>query len=98
MAKEVAKKQSSGFGVWSAVLGTLSVMLAILPIFGAILGLSGIYLSFRQNKISKTDISRFGRILSIIGLVSSVLIWIFSLWILGNPEILAKIMSQVPAQ
>lgn len=64
------------FGMTSYIFGIVSIVLAFfIPIGGAIFGIIG----FFQSKKDKTELSKRARVLSIIGIVLSICLFIVSI-------------------
>lgn len=60
------------------VLGILSFSGILIPLFGVIFGIVGIILSVKDKKKPNSKHGKTGLILSIIGLVVSVIIWVIA--------------------
>ncbi|MBU0907132.1 MAG: hypothetical protein KKD18_02860 [Nanoarchaeota archaeon] len=97
MAKEAKKeptkkspKDPNAYGVWAMVVGMFSVITSPAPVFGLILGVVGFFLASAQEKREKNSWSKAGKILSIFGIIFSIIIFILALWISKNPELLAQ--------
>lgn len=100
MKKEMASKGATGFDVAALVLGILSVVLAFLPwgpALSILFGIIGLILGFMQKRRGQTRLGRAGMILSIIGIVLSVLaIAIAYVYLKNNPELLAQLQGVSP--
>ena len=71
------EKKSGGnsSGITSVNIGILSVVFAIFtPFLGIILGIISLVFSFKQAKVEKNSWSKAGTVLSIIGIVLSILL------------------------
>lgn len=84
MAKE-SVKNSNSFGIISVNFGILSIILGALatPLLGIILGAISLIFGLRQKKISKNSWSKAGIILSVIGILISILLWVLVTTILA---------------
>jgi len=78
------KKEDNSFGVAAVILGILSIMFA--SINGIILGVIALIFAKKQQKRSPNSWGKNGKILSIIGIILSIIIMIV---IITKPEILA---------
>ncbi|MFH1290348.1 MAG: hypothetical protein ABIH92_02975 [Nanoarchaeota archaeon] len=98
MKKEVAMKSGdNSFGVASVILGLLSLLLSLaLPSQGVLLGIIGLIFANRQKKLGKTRWSHAGKILSIIGIIISLVLLVLLVWVAQNPEILTQFGGQYP--
>ena len=68
----------------SLVLGILSIVLGLLiPLVGLILGIIGLVLANSHQKESKLDY-KTEKILGIVGIVISVIVWILNVMVLMN--------------
>ena len=68
----------------SLVLGILSIVLGLLfPIVGLVLGIIGLVLANSHQKESKLDY-KTEKILGIVGIVISVIVWILNVMVLMN--------------
>ena len=92
MAKEVVKDNNS-YGTASVILGIFSVLFSSPPLYGVILGVISLMFANKQNKHHKNSWSKAGKILSIIGIILSVLFFIFILWSQKNPEFYTKLLQ-----
>lgn len=73
MAEE--KERSEGLGISGFTLGVLGIVFAFFsPIASLVLAIIGIIFCWKQNKKSKTKLSKTGLILNIIGLILSILL------------------------
>ena len=77
MNSQQKKKPSLILGILSIVLGLLS------PIVGLILGIIGLVLAFSYQKESGLDY-KTEKILGIVGIVISVIVWILNVMVLMN--------------
>ena len=91
MKKEEMLRGDNSFGVCAVIFGIFSILFASL--FGVIFGVLGIIFARKQNNVSDNNWSRKGKILSIIGLILSLIVLLLSLWLGSNPEILAKLQQ-----
>lgn len=73
----VMPKATSGSAITSLVLGIIGVIINFIPYIGATVNVIGLVFGVRANKISKSGIGTAGFILSLIGLVLSVLFFIY---------------------
>jgi cytochrome c biogenesis protein CcdA len=92
MKKEVRSSihGDNSFGVAAVILGILSIIFA--SITGVLFGIIGLFFSAKQNQINSNVWSKWGRILSIIGIILSILT--IALIIGGyvtNPELFSKL-------
>jgi|WetSurMetagenome_2_1015567.scaffolds.fasta_scaffold174179_3 hypothetical protein len=80
----------NSFGVASVVLGILSVIFA--SILGILIGIIALVFSVRQAKINPNSWSKWGKILSIIGIVLSILTVVLLLTgLFANPGLIQGI-------
>jgi len=97
--KEVSKtNENSALGLLGWSFGILSIIFSILqPIAGALSGVVGLVLSSKQNKGSPDKWSSAGRILSIIGIIVSILILILGIiaikYLVNDPNLLAQLQG-----
>lgn len=87
MVKEAKKEEHSkvntnSYGVASVILGILSIVFA--SVNGIILAIIGLVFAYKQSKHHENNWSKAGRILSIIGIVVSLLAIAVSVWYLRN--------------
>lgn len=89
--EKAVKKTKLNFEVVAYVLGIVSIVEAVFsPLLGIIFSILGLVLSTRQ----KTDMSRKAKILSIIGLIIGVVLFIAVLVLtLTNPNFSAGILG-----
>ncbi|MDO8459481.1 MAG: hypothetical protein Q7S74_00060 [Nanoarchaeota archaeon] len=94
MKKESVSMNSSNnsSGVTSVVFGILSIVFASL--IGIILAIISIGFAIKQNKSSPNKWSKAAMILSIIGLILSILIIALDAWLRKNPQILNQVLTQ----
>ena len=92
MAKEVVKDNNS-YGTASVILGIFSVLFSSPPLYGVILGVISLIFANKQNKAHKNGWSKAGKILSIIGIILSIVFFIFILWVQKNPDVYAKMFG-----
>jgi protein-S-isoprenylcysteine O-methyltransferase Ste14 len=85
------KGDDNSFGVASVVLGILSIVFSSPPLNGLILGILGFIFAKKQQNRNPNIWSRRGKILSIIGMILSVVFLIFLAWIAKNPEYLDQL-------
>ena len=96
MVKEESKHGSHGensFGTASVILGIFSILFSSPPLYGVILGILSLMFANKQNKYHKNSWSKAGKILSIIGIVLSILFFVFILWLQKNPDIYSKLIG-----
>ena len=94
MAKGVVvKSMDNSFGTASVVLGIFSIMLSSPPLYGLVLGVISFIFSTKQQKKFKNGWSKSGKILSIIGIILSIVFWIVLLWLQKNPEIYNQLLQ-----
>ena len=86
-----SSKDPNNLGVWSLVVGMLSVMTSPAPFLGVILGVVGFFLASTQEKREKNSWSKAGKILSIFGVIFSIIIFLVALWVSKNPEFYSQI-------
>ncbi len=95
MKKESAKKhtdEDNSFGVSSTLLGLLSLLLSIaLPFQGFVLGIIGLVFANKQKNKQSNSWAKAGKILSIIGIVVSVILLIAVVWLAQNPQLLRQL-------
>jgi heme/copper-type cytochrome/quinol oxidase subunit 2 len=91
MPKEDSKGDNS-FGVASVILGILAVLFSILPIYGIVLGIIGIVFACLQRKRANNKWALWGLILSIAGIVMSILIYV---WLVYFIQQVAQQMQQL---
>ena len=84
MKKEETKRESSNndLGIVAVVFGILSIVFSTVPLNGIILSILGIVFSKKQERHSKNKWSKNAKVLSIIGLLLSILFWMLFTWIL----------------
>lgn len=82
------KKEDNSYGVASAILGIFSIMFSYPPLYGVILGIISFVFAKKQEKFHKNGWSKAGKILSVIGIILSILVFIFLLWLAQHPELL----------
>ena len=76
MVKESVKDGNS-LGVTSVNLGILSIIFSLfIPALGVILGLISLIFGLKQRRVNRNSWSKSGIILSIIGIVLSILLWV----------------------
>lgn len=81
-------KGDNSYGVCAVVFGILSI-LAATPLHGIIASILGIIFARSQNKFHPNKWARNGRIISIIGLILNVIIWIYvTVQLANNPALL----------
>ena len=72
MAKEDKITNDNSFGTSSVILGILSIIFSSIP--GLILGITALVFAMKQKKIEKNKWSKWGMLLSIIGIILSIII------------------------
>jgi len=87
----VSKTDNNSFGVASVILGIFSVLFAYPPLYGLILGVTALVFAKKQRNRAANSWSKAGKILSIIGIILSVLLFIALLWITQNPELMGQL-------
>ena len=96
MKKEVVNKisdsKSNDFGVASVILGILGIVFASVP--GLILAVTALIFALKQNNRMRTKWSKAGLILAIIGIIFSIAVVVFNVWLLQNSDYLAQILQQ----
>ncbi|MEK6818389.1 MAG: hypothetical protein AABY10_00475 [Nanoarchaeota archaeon] len=85
--EEVHEHKDNSFGVSSVIFSVLSVLLSTTPIQGIVLAILGLALARKQSKHLKNKWSKAGCILSIIGLILSIVFWIVYTWMIRNGNI-----------
>lgn len=93
------KEGDNSFGVASVVLGILSIVIGFMssPYAGVVLGVMGIVFSRKQHAIESNKWSKNGKILSIIGIIVSVVVIIIAAvafsYFASNPSFLSELQS-----
>ncbi len=101
MKKEENKVSSSSdnsFGTASVILGIFSILFSSPPIYGVILGIISLVFANKQIRKHRNSWSKAGKILAIIGIIVSLLFFLFLIWAQYNPELYAQIMQRGIAQ
>jgi hypothetical protein len=83
MPKEENVRENS-FGLMSVTLGIISIVLTNLP--GLILGIVALVFAFKQEKISINNWSKAGKILSIIGIILTIIAIALNMYFFYNSE------------
>jgi ABC-type methionine transport system permease subunit len=89
MTKEDTKDNS--FGIASVIFGILSIVFSSPPINGIVLGILGFIFAKKQHAKHPNVWSRRGKILSVIGILLSIVFLVFLVWLTNNPEYLPQL-------
>lgn len=88
---------NNNFGVTAVVFGILSIVFSLVfPIFGIVFGVISLIFAIKQKKINKNSWSKAGMILSIIGILLSLIIWIVTIVLLA-PQLNELLQQYQPA-
>ena len=90
-SQKKSPKDPNSLGVWALIVGMFSVMASPAPIIGIILGVVGFFLAKSQEKIERNSWSKAGKILSIFGIIFSIIMFLIALWISNNPELYSQL-------
>jgi len=81
---EKKSADNNNFGVTAVVFGILSVVFSLVfPFFGIVFGVISLLFAIKQKKINKNSWSKAAMILSIIGILLSIIIWIVTIVLLA---------------
>lgn len=72
----ITQKNTNGSAITSLVLGIVGIILCMFPYIGTTINVIGLVFGIRANKTSKSGVGTAGFVLSLVGLVLSVLIFI----------------------
>ncbi len=87
MKKEEKKTSDNSFGVAAVILGILSIL--TLSVEGFVLGLISFVFASKQMKKNSNQWTKWGKILSIVGIVLSIVTIIVAIILFSkNPELL----------
>jgi uncharacterized membrane protein len=78
--KEKTEIEGDGFGISGFTLGVIGIVFA--GTYGLVLAVVGLIFCYIQQKKHKTKFGRVGKNLNIIGIVLSILVILFSIFIL----------------
>ncbi len=95
MKKEVGEKDrnsnDNSFGILGVTLGILSIIFSSPPINGLVLGILGLVMGIKQDKNNKMGWGKVAKILSVIGIILSIIMWIVLTYTLRtHPELLTQ--------
>jgi disulfide bond formation protein DsbB len=80
------EKGGNSFGIASVILGILSTVLFFTILPSIILGVTGIIFGLIQRKRSKNNWAIYGIVMSIIGIILSILIFIYFIGLVGDAK------------
>ena len=82
------KKEEMGEGHHAGLLGwsfsLIGLISAIIPYLGLVLPIVGTILSVRQSKLNRTEWSRVGKILGIVGIIISIVVTVVYTYLIIN--------------
>lgn len=92
LVKSMSKDRGVELGMMGVTFGILSILFSLnQPLPGIVSAIIGLTFSMKQEKVERNKWSRNGKILSIIGLVLGILMFIVTLVLLSNPGIVSQI-------
>lgn len=97
MKKEVktARASDGGWGIAAFVFGILSILFSLLsPLLGLLFGIMGVVGSRVQKRRGTSKLSHAGFVLSITGIILSILLFVLlALYLQNNPDFLANLQN-----
>jgi predicted PurR-regulated permease PerM len=91
---KISTSKDNSFGTTSVISAMISIVLSLFsPLLWAALALAivGLVFSFKQKKVSQNKWSKWGMILSIVGIILFVLGLVLNRWLLNNyPNLLGQ--------
>ena len=87
------KNKDNSFGVASVVLGILSIIFSFPPIAGIVLGVISLVFATKQQNRFHNKWGKTGKILSIIGIILSIILWVAVAWLQKNPDFYNQLLQ-----